>query len=149
MRGKSVRSLIGVSFILILTLITLVAACAKPAPTPAATVAPTKPPAPATAVAPAKPPAPATTPAPAVKPAAKEIVWRLLSWVGKDEVANAPAMALIKKVNDALKGEFQIEFKGGPEVVKPTDIAQAVLNKVGEIGHVPPTYYTSILPLNT
>ncbi|MBI4187267.1 MAG: TRAP transporter substrate-binding protein DctP [Chloroflexi bacterium] len=124
------RKLVMVGLILALAAMPLAAACAaKPTPTPTPAPAPT----------------PTSTPAPT--PKAEEIVWKALSWQSRDDVKNIPAMMFINGVNEALKGEFRIDFKGGPEVVSPFELHKAVQSGVVEFGSVPGAYYAGLLPL--
>ncbi|MBI4186469.1 MAG: TRAP transporter substrate-binding protein DctP [Chloroflexi bacterium] len=111
------------------TISLLIAGCAKPTPSPT----------------PAPSPTPTATPAPSPTPAPEPIVWNLLAWQPKDNVMNKPTMIFIDMVNEALKGKFQVVFKGGPEVVAQADVYKTVVAGMVPIGFVSSGYFPDIL----
>ncbi|MBI4186464.1 MAG: TRAP transporter substrate-binding protein DctP [Chloroflexi bacterium] len=122
------------STIIFMTLILSIGliACAKPAPAPSPTPAPV--------------PSPAPAPTPTPTAPAEPIVWKLLSWVAKTSVGQVdPTLMFIDRVNETLKGKFEIKFAGGPEVISQFDVYKAVVAGVAEIGAVSSGYFPDIL----
>lgn len=126
--------------------------CAKPTPAPPTPATPAQTPAPAPTISPTPPPTPAPTPVttpapkPAPTPAAKPIEFKSVSWLA----SNAPAARFQKifgeRVNERAKGELVIKYLGGPEVIPPANIPDAVRRGIIDIVSTNCATYQSLVP---
>ena len=73
-----------------------------------------------------------------------------LNWVGFTAKNTTTVINIqrefIDKVNQALKGEVNIKFRGGPETIAAFDQGQAVKKGVVDISAVPIGFYEAIVP---
>ncbi|TGG94256.1 hypothetical protein E4656_08815 [Natronospirillum operosum] len=57
--------------------------------------------------------------------------------------------AFIDGINDEFAGEVQLNWIGGPEVINPFDLADAVRNGAIDVALISPSYYSGTVPAST
>ena len=129
MEKRKVFILVGsLCLILMLAVLPLMTACAKPAPAPAPT------------------PAPAPAPAPAPKPPAAPIELKLTTFLPMHVTSVSGAKILADKVNTRSKGQLTIKILGGPEVMSGRDQPAAAVKGIIDIACVPTSYFPDLVP---
>lgn len=131
MKKKRSVTLVGsICLIFVFAVVSVMAACATPAPKPAPTPAPT----------------PAPKPAPAPKPKAEPIVLKVVTMFPEGHGSAAGWRMYQEALNEAANGELILEFAGGPEAIGRYE--QPVAVQSGAVfGNMTVTaYYVSLLP---
>lgn len=55
----------------------------------------------------------------------------------------------VDEINNEFAGEVQLNWIGGPEVIAPFDLAEAVRNGSIDIAFISPSYYSGLVPAST
>ncbi len=76
----------------------------------------------------------------------KPIVLKAVSFLPVASTSNDGFREYVKRVNEAAKGELQINWVGGPEAIGAFDLHQAVKSGAVDMGMLASAYYASILP---
>ena len=85
----------------------------------------------------------------AVRPAsarADEVSLRAIGFLPKNHPVMAEVQVWVDAVNSALKGEVNVKYIGGPEIIPSLQQAEAVGKGVIDIAMVPTAFYQSQLP---
>jgi TRAP-type transport system periplasmic protein len=77
--------------------------------------------------------------------AAGPVELKAVSYQGKDNRQNLLAHEWVKRVNEGLKGQVQVKYLGGPEVVPSREQFEATKNNVVQIGFIPIALYRAFL----
>ena len=81
--------------------------------------------------------------------AAQKVILKAVSCWPVDNIANDMYKEYIKLVNERAKGELEIKFIGGPEVISVYDQMKGLDTEVIDMFHGTPGYYTGIVPEGT
>ena len=73
---------------------------------------------------------------------------KAVSWIPRNhQLINPHGFEMIKMINKALGGQATIKYLGGPEVVPPKELIEAVKNNVVQFAFLPTAYHASHTPI--
>lgn len=147
-RQKSSLSMGSILICFILAVLTIMMACAQPAPAPAPAQAPATAKAPSPAPAPSLAPSVALSPSPVSTAAPKTgpITLRVVTCYETTSADLYLFRNFLKTVNERAKGQLTLNWLGGPEVVPLANIPEAIRNGVIDIGTTPLTGIEKTVP---
>lgn len=88
----------------------------------------------------------ATLAIPASLAAAEEYTMNAVSLAPKQAAISQGFEIFVNEINEKFDGEFQINWRGGPEVLPPFGQAEAVRNGAMDITFTSPSYYSGLVP---
>ncbi|SFU21110.1 TRAP transporter substrate-binding protein DctP [Sedimentitalea nanhaiensis] len=80
---------------------------------------------------------------------AEEFTMNAVSMTPRQASISAGFAMFIEEINNEFKGEFQIKWRGGPEVMPPFKQAEAVRNGAIDMAFTSPSYYSGLVPSST
>ncbi|MBB3141391.1 TRAP transporter substrate-binding protein DctP [Halomonas organivorans] len=80
---------------------------------------------------------------------AEEITLNAVSFTPKSAVVSHGFEAFVEAINEKFDGELQINWRGGPEVMPPFRLADAVRNGSIDMAMTSPSYYSGLVPSAT
>ncbi len=80
---------------------------------------------------------------------AEEITLNAVSFTPKTAVVSHGFEAFVEAINETFDGELQINWRGGPEVMPPFRLADAVRNGSIDMALTSPSYYSGLVPSAT
>lgn len=80
---------------------------------------------------------------------AEEIKFNVVSFTPKTAVVSHGFELFIDAINEEFEGELELNWRGGPEVLPPFRLADAVRNGSIDMAMVSPSYYSGLVPSST
>ncbi len=80
---------------------------------------------------------------------AEEVSLNTVSFTPKSAVVSHGFEAFVEAINEKFDGELQINWRGGPEVMPPFRLADAVRNGSIDMAMTSPSYYSGLVPSAT
>lgn len=80
---------------------------------------------------------------------AEEVTLNAVSFTPKTAVVSHGFEAFVEAINEKFDGELQINWRGGPEVMPPFRLADAVRNGSIDMALTSPSYYSGLVPSAT
>ncbi|RAH36413.1 TRAP transporter substrate-binding protein DctP [Halomonas sp. SL1] len=80
---------------------------------------------------------------------AEEVTLNAVSFTPKSAVVSHGFEAFVAAINEEFEGELQINWRGGPEVMPPFRLADAVRNGSIDMALTSPSYYSGLVPSAT
>lgn len=80
---------------------------------------------------------------------AEEIQLNVVSFTPKTAVVSHGFKLFIDDINEKFDGELELKWRGGPEVMPPFRLADAVRNGSIDMALVSPSYYSGLVPSST
>lgn len=80
---------------------------------------------------------------------AEEISLNAVSLLPRQDVTSQGFVMFVDEINEKFKGEFQIKWRGGPEVMPPFKQAEAVRGGAMDMAFTSPSYYSGLVPSST
>lgn len=80
---------------------------------------------------------------------ADEVRLNAVSFTPKNAAVSAGFEKFIEAVNEEFEGELSLNWRGGPEVMPPFRLADAVRNNAIDMALISPSYYSGLVPSST
>lgn len=81
--------------------------------------------------------------------AADEVRLNLVTFTPKSAAVSAGFEKFIEAINEEFDGELELNWRGGPEVMPPFRLADAVRNNAIDMALLSPSYYSGLVPSST